>query len=299
VDISKISMNIKRSLVLLTVIFSFSSIGNADILYLKDTTPVHGFIQSYQQGKIDIVTEQDGRESFPLSQITQIKVDTLKRCAVLHLADGKYLFAKRYRVDSKNIYYPGVKTQKLSLSFSQVSQAEFFPVSEVSKKLSVPYFKQRPDFCGEACIAMTAAYFGKKIDQKKINQACGVKDKRGAYSRELEIGIKKLGLKTKGVFWYSNKTDYDFYADRNRLLQAIAQNHPVLLGFWADYNDKTNENTWAFDHFVLLVGCDLIKGIFLIHDPARKKFSTLTFAEFRKHRETKFNTFFDIEFIGR
>jgi hypothetical protein len=292
-------MKIKISIILLTAIFTFSAIGTADILYLKDTTPVHGIIQSYQQGKIDIVTEQDGLKSIPLSQITQIKVDVPQRCAILHLLTGKELIARKYQINGQNIFYPGVKTQKLAISFSQISQAEFFPISEVSKKLPVPYIKQLPDYCGEACLAMAAAYFGKKIEQKKINQACGVKEKRGAYSRELESGIKKLGFKTKTPYWYPNKTDYDFYFDRNRLLKAIAENHPVLLGFWADYNDKTNENTWAFDHFVLLVGYDLTKNSFLIHDPARKKFWTLTFSEFRKHRETKFNAYFDIEFIGR
>lgn len=291
-------MNIKIGFILLATIFVIGSFGNADTIYLKDTTTLQGFILSYRNEKINFVSEQDGLESKSLFQINHIEFDTPNRCATLHLTNGKYLSAQNYWFDSKKFYYTGFNNQKSAIIISQLPQIKFFPVSEVSKKLSVPFFKQLPDYCGEACLAMAAAYFGKKIDQKKINIACGVKEKRGAYSRELELGIKNLGLKTKGAYWYSNKTDYDFYADRNRLLQSISQNHPVLVGFWSDYNDKTNENIWAFDHFVLLVGYDLTKGIFLIHDPTRKKYRKLTFVEFRKHRENQFQTFFTVEFLG-
>jgi hypothetical protein len=289
----------KIRLILAAVLFIVGSIAHADTIYFKDTTPLNGIIQSYQKERIYIVTEQTGLKSFPLSQITQIEFDAPKRCAILHLSTRKELIARKYQIDSQHIYYPGVNNQISAISFSQISQAEFFPVAESSKKLSVPYIKQLPDYCGEASLAMVAAYFGRKLDQKKINQACGVKEKRGAYSRELELGIKALRLKTIGAYWYTNKTEFDFYTDRNRLLQAIAENHPVLLGFWANYNDKTNKKTWAFDHFVLLVGYNLTKGIFLIHDSAKKKYWTLSFSEFRKHRETKFNSFYDIEFMGR
>ncbi len=254
-------------------------------------------VLSYHHETIAIVTDQEGLQSIPFSQISQIKFDAPKRCAIVQLPDKRNIIARNYRIDSKYIYYSGGKDTKIGIALSQISAVTFFPVAAATKKLPVPYIKQLPDYCGEASVAMASAYFGKKLDQKKINQVCGVKVNRGAYSRELESGIKKLGFKTKSPYWYPNKTELDFYADRNRLLQAIADNHPILLGFWANYTDKTNENSWAFDHFVLLVGYDLTKDSFIIHDPARKKFWTLSFSEFRKHRETKFHTFFEVEFI--
>ena len=178
--------------------------------------------------------------------------------------------------------------------------AVIYPVPEPAKKLKVTHVAQKPDYCGEACVEMVTTFLGKRVSQDRVNKLAGLGGKRGVYASELERVIAQLKLKTAKRRSWPGRSNEDFILDRIRLTQAIERNHPVLLGIWYDCRNKTNADIWAFDHFVLLVGYDLKKRCFLIHDPARAKAcSQVSFDEFAKHRRTGSGQVYGIEFTGK
>lgn len=176
---------------------------------------------------------------------------------------------------------------------------EFYAAASPARQLRVPHVKQKPDYCGEACIEMVTTYFGEPVSQDRFNELAKLKTARGVYGEEL-VRVVDLVLKreTAGRAGRACRTATDRLWDRAGLVRAISEGRPVLLGFWANPERKTNEDHWAFDHFVLLIGYDLAKGIFLINDPGDNdgKAREIPFDRFAKHRENKFGGLFHIEF---
>src|SRR3954452_11784398 len=68
---------------------------------------------------------------------------------------------------------------------------------------NVPHVKQRPDFCGEACVEMALRKLGKRGDQNhvfnmsELDPAYG----RGCYSADLARSLKRIGFKPGDVFF--------------------------------------------------------------------------------------------------
>src|SRR3954447_26159786 len=68
---------------------------------------------------------------------------------------------------------------------------------------NVPHVKQRPDFCGEACVEMVLRKLGKKGDQNYVFKMSGLDpaEGRGCYSADLLRALKRIGFKPGEVFF--------------------------------------------------------------------------------------------------
>jgi hypothetical protein len=193
----------------------------------------------------------------------------------------------------------GVEGQAVELRAGKDNAVEFYTTNAPERLLKVPHVKQKPDYCGEACIEMVTTYVGEPISQDRFNELAELKAARGVYGKELvQVIDGKLKMETAGRVGRACRTTADHLWDRVSLVRAISEGRPVLLGFWANPAKKTNEDHWAFDHFVLLVGYNLIKGVFLINDPGDRtgQAREVPFDLFAKHRENKFGGLFHIEF---
>jgi hypothetical protein len=188
--------------------------------------------------------------------------------------------------------------QESAYALDDLRELALYPVTRPARLLPVSWVKQKPDFCGEACLEMVTSFLGESVTQDKVNEHAGLAGRRGVYGSELVAVVDRtLKLKTAGRDGRGCRTALDAFRDRLLLLQALEASRPVLLGVWADPAHKHNEEQWAFDHFVLLVGYDLRKGAFLIHDPGRGASQEWTFTDFTKHRTNRFGGLFQMEFL--
>lgn len=132
----------------------------------------------------------------------------------------------------------------------------------------VPHITQKPDFCGEACVAM---YLQKRgfdadqdyvFDQSKLDPALG----RGCYTRELARALQRIGFDA-GTVWYtvpaksaSQPLDDQFAA----LLGDLRSGHPSIICTRYDETPKTTE------HFRLILGYEAQTDEVIYHEPAEK-----------------------------
>ena len=169
-----------------------------------------------------------------------------------------------------------------------------------SKVLVVPFVSQRPDFCGEACVEMAAAFYGHSVSQKEVHSISGLRGPRGVHADELETTLQRMGWRfhrlPKRLLTSSGAADHA--ADRALLLAALDRGHPVLLGLWADPEDKQNVATWDFDHFVLLTGYDRATQQFFLHDPLEQAYRPVSWKEFTRLRDNPRGGFYSLELLG-
>ncbi|MDA1085801.1 MAG: C39 family peptidase [Verrucomicrobia bacterium] len=181
-----------------------------------------------------------------------------------------------------------------TLRLGELLEAELYPVARPRHILDVPYVRQKPDYCGEACVEMVSTFLDRPVSQDKVNELAGLAGKRGCHGEELAAVINKLELKIASAGSWPGATADDFVAERMRLLTCLRQNHPVLLGLWGNY--QVQQAGWTFDHIVLLIGYDLASERFIIHDPGRWPDWEVSFADFIKHRQNGRGQLSQIEF---
>ena len=131
----------------------------------------------------------------------------------------------------------------------------------------VPHIRQKPDFCGEACVAMALRKYGKNadqdfvFDQAKLDPMQG----RGCYTRELVGAAKSVGFDI-GQAWYSIKPT-EAQAKLDTLFKVI---HADLLKGQSSlvcmhYDDKPNTT----EHFRLIIGYDATRDEIVYQEPAK------------------------------
>ena len=138
--------------------------------------------------------------------------------------------------------------------------AAFGPVSADAAarvRLNIPdraWDPHRPDleigWCGEACIQMAMAYYGKEVEQAAINRAAGA----GAAVPEIITDNMDIALDSLAVRydrWDSANHDVRVFIAWIKL--ALREGHPVICGVKTYPEEHPN---WACDHFVLAVGYD-------------------------------------------
>jgi hypothetical protein len=141
------------------------------------------------------------------------------------------------------------------------------PVDLSSVKIAgVPHVKQKPDFCGEACVEMYLRKLGAGIDQDEVfgqshlDPALG----RGCYTPELVLALRNLGFKP-GEVWYSiPKSDRSEGLDRQfaALHADLAARVPSIVCMRYDDSPQSPE------HFRLVLGYDGETDEVLYHEPA-------------------------------
>ncbi|BBM86379.1 C39 family peptidase [Candidatus Uabimicrobium amorphum] len=130
----------------------------------------------------------------------------------------------------------------------------------------IPHIRQKPDFCGEACVAMYLQKFGFDITQDEVFNFSPTKAQlgRGCYTPEFAVAMKNIGFKI-GKVWYKAKApNY-----QQGVLQQWRQLYKDLLCgipsvVCMHYADKPNTT----EHFRLVTGYDATRDEVIYHEPA-------------------------------
>jgi hypothetical protein len=116
----------------------------------------------------------------------------------------------------------------------------------------VPHVRQRPDFCGEACVEMVLRKLGKRGDQDYVFDTSGLDPAlgRGCYTRELARAVRRIGFQPGDVFYSvdaaraAEELEEQWRAVHSDLLNGI----PSIVCMHFDASPNTTE------HFRLAVG---------------------------------------------
>ena len=134
----------------------------------------------------------------------------------------------------------------------------------------VPHVRQKPDFCGEACVASWLQKLGSSADQDAVFDRSGLEPTkaRGCYSRELLAALQNIGFQT-GPSWYRIKVlpqqgHYSQQVDQvwQAMLGDLHQGVPSIICM------RTKEGAGATEHFRLILGYDANKDEMIYHEPA-------------------------------
>ncbi len=130
----------------------------------------------------------------------------------------------------------------------------------------VPHVRQRPDFCGEACVAMAMQGLGHDVDQDMVFAASGVDPAlgRGVWTPELKRALEHLGF-DPGPVWERIEAEPSA-ADLDRAWSALhadlEQGVPSIVCM--HYDDPPMDS----EHFRLVLGYDHATDEVLYHEPA-------------------------------
>jgi hypothetical protein len=131
---------------------------------------------------------------------------------------------------------------------------------------NVPHVKQRPDFCGEACVEMVLRKLGKKGDQNYVFNMSGLDpaEGRGCYSADLLRAVTRIGFKPGNVFFNIDVAHADDEIEAQwKLLHAdLVHGIPSIICMHYDASPKTTE------HMRLVVGYHATTDEVIYLDPA-------------------------------
>src|SRR4051812_35720317 len=130
----------------------------------------------------------------------------------------------------------------------------------------VPHVRQRPDFCGEACVEMVLRKLGKKGDQNYVfnMSALDPAEGRGCYSADLRRAVNRIGFKPGVVFFNIDAVHADDEIEAQwKLLHAdLVRGIPSIVCMHYDAAPKTTE------HMRLVVGYQAAADEVIYLDPA-------------------------------
>ncbi|MDC3958410.1 C39 family peptidase [Polyangium jinanense] len=130
----------------------------------------------------------------------------------------------------------------------------------------IPHVRQKPDFCGEACVSMALARLGRPLDQDEIFARTGLDPAlgRGAYTAELKQAVEAVGF-DPGPVWIridAAKADEALGAELAALHADLQKGIPSIVCMHYDETPTTTE------HFRLVVGYDSSRDEIIYHEPA-------------------------------
>jgi len=133
----------------------------------------------------------------------------------------------------------------------------------------VPHIEQRPDFCGEACVAMALRHRGLRYRQEAVFDAAAIDPElgRGAYAPELVRALQSIGFEV-GEVWHEIAS-----ADAPRQLEARwAELHADLgRGIPSIVCMHYDDTPGSPEHFRLALGYDADADALIYHEPAEAK----------------------------
>ena len=130
----------------------------------------------------------------------------------------------------------------------------------------VPHVLQKPDFCGEACVAAWCGKLGLRVDQDAVFDQSGLNPQlgRGCYTKELAAAMTRLGFAT-GQVWY--EVDARKAAEQlDGLWQRVRAD--LEAGQASIVCTRFDSRPGASEHFRLIVGYDAKTDEVVYHDPA-------------------------------
>jgi hypothetical protein len=129
----------------------------------------------------------------------------------------------------------------------------------------VPHVRQKPDFCGEACVAMWLGKLGKPGDQDWVFDQSGLDPLlgRGVWSAELLRALTRIGFRAGPGFYPLAAGDARGLDQLFRGLHAdLAQGVPSIVCM------RTGDGPSATEHFRLVLGYDGSRDEIIYHEPA-------------------------------
>ena len=132
----------------------------------------------------------------------------------------------------------------------------------------VPHVMQKPDFCGEACVASWLQKLGLPADQDAVFDQSGLDPElaRGCYTAELATAIKNIGFDPGDVWNRVSASDHQ--TQLKRLWQSMLAD--LHEGTASIICMRTTDGPDATEHFRLILGYDAVTDEVLYHEPASK-----------------------------
>ncbi len=129
----------------------------------------------------------------------------------------------------------------------------------------IPHVRQKPDFCGEACLAMAMAGRGHPVDQDAVFDSSGLDPAlgRGVYAKELVVAARALGFEP-GPVWRSYP-EGDARTPEDELAAMVADLREGVPSVVCMHFDERPDTT---EHFRLVTGYDAATDEIRYHDPA-------------------------------
>lgn len=129
-----------------------------------------------------------------------------------------------------------------------------------------PFVRQKPDFCGEADVAMALQRLGHPVSQDQVFALTGLDPAkgRGAYTNELATALRALGVEP-GQVWYRIHPDRgaeEVDAQWRALHDDLLAGQPSIVCMHYSDEPKTTE------HFRLVTGYDAKTDEVIYQEPA-------------------------------
>lgn len=130
----------------------------------------------------------------------------------------------------------------------------------------VPHVRQKPDYCGEACVEMALRHFGQPGTQDEVFSWSNVPrdQNRGAWTRELKTAVEHAGF-DPGPVWYpvpARSAGEHINLLLDEALTDLRAGSPSIFCMHFDSSEGAPE------HFRLLVGYEDGGDTLLFEDPA-------------------------------
>ncbi|MBT9584855.1 C39 family peptidase [bacterium] len=130
----------------------------------------------------------------------------------------------------------------------------------------IEHVRQKPDFCGEACLEMMLTHLGVNVDQNDVFNSSGLDPAlgRGCATRELVQACQNLGI-DPGPTWFSVKAgraDTELDAHFRKMHADLQAGSPSVVCMRYDKSPNSSE------HFRLVVGYDSQTDQVLYLEPA-------------------------------
>ncbi|UCG56245.1 MAG: C39 family peptidase [Phycisphaerales bacterium] len=130
----------------------------------------------------------------------------------------------------------------------------------------VPHVRQKPDFCGEACIVMYLQKLGHDVCQDAIFDLSGVDPAlgRGCVTRDMVRVLRRIGF-GPGAVWHKidpRKSKHALEIQWNSLLLDLQNGTPSIVCM------RYGSQPGAPEHFRLVLGYDRKADEVIYHEPA-------------------------------
>ncbi len=130
----------------------------------------------------------------------------------------------------------------------------------------VPHVRQKPDFCGEACVAAWLQKLGSTLSQDDVFNVSGVDPAlgRGCYTRDLANALRQLRFDC-GPVWHTiepAKKEVQLATLWQTVAKDLADGTPSIICM------RTSNDASATEHFRLILGYDATRDEVIYHEPA-------------------------------
>lgn len=170
----------------------------------------------------------------------------------------------------------------LLLAAAAACQAQTNPPYTTVILTNMPHVRQKPDFCGEACVEMVLKYSGRKGTQddvfnvSRLDPALG----RGCATRDLHEAVLALNIHPGDTWYYVTAANQAAQIESHwKSVHAdLLNRQPTIVCMHYDDSPGTTE------HFRLIVGYDAKTDEIVYHEPASDTgtFARMSRATFRK-----------------